>query len=51
MDEPQESYDDIEAATPEVTQAEVHSTSRDIPENGAGLVAGRDDYLVPGQDD
>lgn len=51
VDDPQESYDDIEAAIPEVTQAEVHSTSHSIPKNGAGLVAGGDDYLVPGQDD
>lgn len=51
VDDPQESYDDIEAAIPEVTQAEVHSTSQNIPENGAGLVAGGDNYLVPDQED
>ncbi|KAM9350289.1 scavenger receptor cysteine-rich type 1 protein M130 [Symphorus nematophorus] len=55
VDDPQESYDDIEPG-PEVTQtkAEVHAspetTPASIPAAPPGPVQGEEDYLVPGQD-
>ncbi|KAM8754641.1 scavenger receptor cysteine-rich type 1 protein M130 [Acanthopagrus schlegelii] len=53
VDDPQESYDDIEAS-PEISQikAEVHSSPQTTPESAGVAPSGlRDeDYLVPGQD-
>lgn len=52
LDDPQESYDDIEPG-PEITQtqAEVHNSPRASSESGAvapsGLVQEVEDYLVP----
>ncbi|XP_040009026.1 antigen WC1.1 [Xiphias gladius] len=55
VDDPQESYDDIEPS-PEITQtkAEVHDGPRTTPKSNAvappELVQGNEDYLEPGQD-